>query len=97
MKIFCLSHAWYSLNKLCNIFDEAFLFYVSIFPRFISLTMHGVQSVAVIIDFIYGQNIFFKSCDCRSEGVVPTGTWAMIAVCYRYRIKLYRFNIIETW
>ena len=30
-----------------------------------------MQSVAVIIDFIYGQSIFFKSCDSRSEGVVP--------------------------
>ena len=24
--------------------------------------------------FIYGQSIFFKSCDCRSEGVVPANT-----------------------
>ena len=23
-----------------------------------------------------------------------TGTWSMITVCYRYRIKVYRFNII---
>ena len=34
-----------------------------------------MQSVAVIIDFIYGQSIFFKSCDCRSEGVVPANTY----------------------
>ena len=45
------------------------------YPRFISLRMHGVQSVAVIIDFIYGQSIFFKSCDCRSEGVIPANTY----------------------
>ena len=48
---------------------------VVITPRFISLRMHGVQSVAVIIDFIYGQSIFFKSCDCRSEVVVPANTY----------------------
>ena len=34
-----------------------------------------MQSLAVIIDFIYGQSIFFKSCDCRSEGVVPANTY----------------------
>ena len=44
-------------------------------PRFISLRMHGVQSVDVIIDFIYCRRIFFKSCDCRSEGVVPANTY----------------------
>ena len=33
-----------------------------------------MQSMAVIIDFIYGQSIFFKSCDCRIEGVVPANT-----------------------
>ena len=42
---------------------------------YISLRMHGVQSVAVIIDFIYGQSIFFKSCDCRSEGVLPANMY----------------------
>ena len=31
--------------------------------------------MTVIIDFIYGQNIFFKSCDCRSEGVLPAKTY----------------------
>ena len=34
-----------------------------------------MQSLAVIIDFIYGQSIFFKSFDCRSEGVVPANTY----------------------
>ena len=29
---------------------------------------------ALIIGFTYGQSIFFKSCDCRSEGVVPANT-----------------------
>ena len=48
---------------------------VVITPRFISLRMHGVESVAVIKDFIYGQSIFFKSCNCRSEGVLPANTY----------------------
>ena len=34
-----------------------------------------MQFVAVIINFIYGQVIFFKSCDCRSVGVVPANTY----------------------
>ena len=34
-----------------------------------------MQSVAVIIDFIYGQSIFFKSCDCKSDGLVPANTY----------------------
>ena len=33
-----------------------------------------MQSVAFIIGFIYGLSICFKSCDCRSEGVVPANT-----------------------
>ena len=33
-----------------------------------------MQSVAVIY-FIYGQSIFFKSCDCRSEGVALANTY----------------------
>ena len=51
---------------------------VVITSRFISLRMQGVQSVAVIIDFIYGQSIFFKSFDCRSEGIVPAKTCTYI-------------------
>ena len=61
IRVFCL---WPQLK------DE-----VVITPRFISLRMHGVQSVAFIIDFIYGQSIFFKPCDCRSEDVVPANTY----------------------
>ena len=37
-------------------------------------TVCGVQYVAFIIGFIYGQSIFFESCDCISEGVVPANT-----------------------
>ena len=35
-----------------------------------------------------------KIYDKRDDFDLITGTWSMIAVCYRYRIKLYRFNII---
>ena len=31
--------------------------------------------MSYIIDFINGQSIFFKSCDCRSEGVVPANAY----------------------
>ena len=34
-----------------------------------------MQSPAVIIYFMYGQIIFFKSCDCRSEGLVPANKY----------------------
>ena len=48
---------------------------VVITTRSISLGMHGVQSVAAFtIGLIYGQSIFFKPCERRSECVVPANT-----------------------
>ena len=50
-------------------------FFLLITRSLLLLGLYRVQSVAYIIDFIYGQSIFFKSCDCRSEGVVPANTY----------------------
>ena len=38
-----------------------------------------MQSVAFIIGLIYGQSVFFKSYDCRSEGVVRANTLNRLA------------------
>ena len=47
--------------------------------------MRGVQSVAFIIGFIYGQSIFLKSCVCRSEGVVPANTLKRLVRKRKYK------------
>ena len=48
-----------------------------------------MQSVAFIIDCIYGQSIFFKSCDCRSEGVVPATYIKKVLSIEKESIKIY--------
>ena len=57
--------------------------------RSILLRMHGVQSVAFIIGFIYDQSIFFKPCDCKSEDVVTANRLKRL-VTLRERLRTHR-------